>query len=79
LTTGILEAVMISHDRDGARVETPHLEFGYQPTASILRRPSAARPHSATLTGLPMPEPGSTTSAKILPVGRDGTQYGQRG
>lgn len=75
LTTGILEAVMISHSRGGARIETPHLEIGYQPTRSVRRRPTAPRPNEASLLAVPMPEPGATPAAEILPVGRDGTVH----
>ena len=32
LTTGILDAVMISKTEKNRRVETPHLEIRYQPT-----------------------------------------------
>jgi hypothetical protein len=32
LTTGILDAVMISKAEKNRRVETPHLEIRYQPT-----------------------------------------------
>lgn len=32
LTTGILDAVMISRSKKGERIETPHLEVKYQPT-----------------------------------------------
>jgi hypothetical protein len=32
LTTGILDAVMTSKHRGGARVETPHLDIRYRPT-----------------------------------------------
>ncbi len=76
LTTGILEAVMISHHRGGARVETPHLDVCYTPPASVRRLPTSARPHEASQVEVSMPEPGATPAATILPVGRDGTRRG---
>ncbi|MBT4095991.1 MAG: hypothetical protein HOM68_01400 [Gemmatimonadetes bacterium] len=76
LTTGVLEAVMISHDRQGTQIETPHLDISYEPPLSLRRRPHTPRPGAASLAGGPMPEPGATPAADILPVGRDGTKHG---
>jgi hypothetical protein len=73
LTTGILEAVMISHHRDGAPVETPHLDITYRPAELRLRRPTAPRPGGPSLEPVPLPEPGGTLAAVPIPVGRDGT------
>lgn len=44
LTTGILDAVMTSRHAGHARVETPHLEIAYRPSASPPWRPSGPRP-----------------------------------
>jgi hypothetical protein len=79
LTTGILEAVMISHGRDGERVETPHLSLSYPAASSPCRRPAAARPSGASLEAVGLPEPGASEAAAIQPVGRDGTVHGRRG
>jgi hypothetical protein len=72
LTTGILEAVMISHHQSGARIETPHLDIAYQ-GGSRPRRPAAPRPGDASRLAVPLPEPGSTPAAVPIPIGRDGT------
>jgi hypothetical protein len=76
LTTGVLEAVMISHDRQGAQIDTPHLEISYEPPVSLRRRPHTPRPSASSLERVPMPEPGATPAADFLPVGRDGTKHG---
>ncbi|MBT3342176.1 MAG: hypothetical protein HN712_25560 [Gemmatimonadetes bacterium] len=76
LTTGILEAVMLSHHRNGARVETPHLDVSYESAPPLPRLPTTTRPHGASLDKVSMPEPGATPAAAILPVGRDGTLRG---
>ena len=72
LTTGILEAVMISHHRGGARIETPHLDIAYQ-GGRRLRRPTAPRPGDTSQLAVLLPEPGSTPAAVPIPIGRDGT------
>ena len=72
LTTGILEAVMISHHQGGARIETPHLDLAYQ-GGSRPRRPAAPRPGDASRLAVSLPEPGSTPAAVPIPIGRGGT------
>ena len=76
LTTGILEAAMISHGDGGARVETPHLEIAYSPSPAPCRRPSGERPSGASLDPWPMPKPGATPAASKIPITRDGTVHG---
>ena len=76
LTTGILEAALISHSNSGARVETPHLEIAYSPSPAPCRRPSGERPTGASIDPWPMPEPGATPVARSIPVTRDGTVHG---
>ena len=73
LTTGILEAAMISHQRGGERIATPHLNITYQPGRRGVRRPTAAQPRGAATTPLPLPEPGTTPAADPIPIDRDGT------
>jgi hypothetical protein len=73
LTTGLLEAVMISRHQGGSRIDTPHLEFTYEATGSTASRPTATRPHGASLDPVLLPEPGTTPAAKRIPIGRDGT------
>ena len=73
LTTGILEAAMISHHRRGERVATPHLDIVYAPGAHAVRRPIAPHPSAASAAPLPLPEPGATPAAEPIPVERDGT------
>jgi len=78
LTTGVLEAALISHSQDGRRIETPHLNITYQAAQAPCRRPSATRPTGACLDPWPMPEPGATPAAQTIPSGRDGTIRGRR-
>jgi hypothetical protein len=76
LTTGILEAVMISHGSGGTRVETPHLEnIAYSPSDGGCR-PRAERPSGASVEPWPLPEPGATPTAKSVPITLDGTVHG---
>lgn len=76
LTTGMLEAAMISRQRGGERVDTPHLEIAYSPSPEPGRRPSGERPTGASLDPWPMPEPGATPATASIPVSRDGTVHG---
>ncbi|MBX3012803.1 MAG: hypothetical protein KF832_14905 [Caldilineaceae bacterium] len=78
LTTGMLEAALISKAQGGSRIETPHLAIAYQPTAAPVRRPTRERPIGACLDPWPMPEPGTTPAAKPIPITRDGTIRGAR-
>ena len=78
LTTGILEAVMISHGAGGQRIETPHLAISYAPAGCPPRRPTGSRPTGACLDPWPLPEPGATPAAVPIPVARDGTVRGVR-
>ncbi len=77
LTTGVLEAAMISRGRGGQRIETPHLAISYAPSQSPPRRPHRSRPAGASLDPWPLPEPGATPAAASIPVGRDGTVRGR--
>ena len=78
LTTGILEAGMISNARGGEVVQTPHLDINYQPSATPARRPFGDRPSGASLKDWPLPEPGATPAAERIPSARDGTMRGRR-
>ena len=73
LTTGILEAAMISHHRGGERVTTRHLDIAYAPGAHRVRRPTRPHPNAASATVVPLPEPGATPAAEPIPIDRDGT------
>ena len=73
LTTGVLEAAMLSHHRDGGRVATPHLDIAYAPGTHRVRRPTGPPPNAASATAVPLPEPGATPAAKPIPIDRDGT------
>ena len=76
LTTGILEAAMISHGAGGQRVETPHLAVRYAPAETSPRRPTGPRPSGACLSPGPALEPGATPAAHSIPVTHDGTVRG---
>ena len=73
LTTGILEAAMISNHRGGERVATPHPDIAYAPGAHGVRRPTAPHPGAAVAGSVPLPEPGATPAAEPIPIDRDGT------
>ena len=76
LTTGILEALMISRGRGGQRVETPHLaSIRYQPKGSP-RRPTRSRPSGASLGEWEVLVPGATPAAEPIPTTRSGTTRG---
>ena len=73
LTTGILEAAMISRSQGGTRVPTPHLStIRYQPGKGA-RRPSGPRPKGASVGDWIVHEPGATPAAQPIPIKRDGT------
>ena len=78
LTTGILEAAMISRSRGGRVLATPHLQnISYQATSRALR-PTAPRPRGASIGPWPQLEPGATPAAIAVPARRDGTVRGKR-
>jgi hypothetical protein len=77
LTTGVLEAALISHSQGGKRIETPHLNIAYAAAAKPPRRPTGERPSGTSLEAWPMPEPGDGPAAKSIPIGRDGTIRGR--
>ena len=78
LTTGILEAAMISRGGQGRTIVTPHLgRISYQATDRALR-PSAPRPQGASIGPWSQLEPGATPAAAGIPVNRDGTVRGKR-
>ena len=78
LTTGILEAAMISRGQNGERVETPHLAISYTPSQRPCRRPTGLRPTGACLDPQASLEPGATPAAEAIPIARDGTIRGRR-
>ncbi len=49
LTTGILEAAMISRGQGGQRVQTPHLAAIRYQSGGTARRPTSSRPEGASL------------------------------
>ncbi len=78
LTTGILEAAMISRSQGGRRIRTPHLEaIAYQPGGKV-RRPAGPRPSGASAGDWIILVPGATPAAASIPIGRDGTVRGRR-
>ena len=79
LTTGILEAAMISRGAGGEVVQTPHLAgIRYQPSDPPPRRPTGTRPIGASLSDWPVVEPAATPAAEFIAVDRDGTVRGKR-
>ena len=78
LTTGMLEAAMISRGQGGKRVETPHLSsIRYKPSGRA-RRPTNPRPSGTSIAKWITLEPGATPAAQSIPAGRDGTTRGPR-
>ena len=78
LTTGILEAALISRKLGGIRVETPHLaEIKYQAIGQP-RRPSSFPASGASSAEWNTLTPGSTAAAVPIPTKRDGTVRGPR-
>lgn len=76
LTTGMLEAAMISRSRGGQRIETPHLSsIRYQPTGQA-RRPTRSRPSGASIGEWEILVPGTTPAAEPIPTGRKRTKRG---
>ena len=76
LTTGILEAAMISNGSGGSVVETPHLDISYQVSKSSPIRPEGLRPMGTSIGPWPLPKAGATKAAIPVPIGRDGTIRG---
>lgn len=78
LTTGILEAAMISRSRGGRKIPTLHLaKIAYQPGGKV-RRPAGTRPSGASAGDWTTLVPGATPAAASIPIGRDGTVRGPR-
>ena len=78
LTTGILEAAMISRGQGGQKIPTPHLAtIAYQPGGKV-RRPDGPRPSGASAAAWTTLVPGATPAAASVPIGRDGTVRGPR-
>ena len=78
LTTGILEAAMISRGQGGRKIPTPHLAtIAYQPGGKV-RRPAGTRPSGASIADWITLVPGATPAADSVPTGRDGTVRGPR-
>ena len=78
LTTGVLEAAMISRARGGERIETPHLGIAYAAPEGRCRRPTGSQPTGTCLEPWPLPEPGATPAAEAIRSGRDGTVRSRR-
>ena len=78
LTTGILEAAMVSRGQGGRKIPTPHLAtIAYQPGGKV-RRPDGPRPSGASIADWITLVPGATPAAASVPIGRDGTVRGPR-
>ncbi len=77
LTTGVLEAALISNAASGRRIQTPHLtNIHYTAPDPPPRRPRATRPSGASMDDWPTPEPGKTSAAQTIPITRNGTIRG---
>ena len=78
LTTGILEAAMISLGQSGKRIETPHLKDIHYRSEGRARRPAGPRPSGVSIGDWPVPTPGASPAAPTIPVRRDGTIRGKK-
>ena len=79
LTTGILEAAIISRGAGAQVIETPHLaNIRYEPAKIPPRRPSRERPSGASVAKVAPIVPGATPAADSIPICRDGTVRGKR-
>ena len=78
LTTGILEAAMISRGRGGKLVRTPHLASIHYRSHSRARRPTGSRPSGASIADWQTLVPGATPAAQSIPTSRAGTVRGSR-
>ncbi len=76
LTTGMLEAAMISRADGGAVVKTPHLDIAYSARGNTPRRPGSPDSRPEAYEFPPLPEPGATLRATTIPTQRDGTVHG---
>lgn len=76
LTTGMLEAAMISRADGSAAVKTPHLGIAYSARGNTPRRPGPPNSRPAVYEYPPLPEPGTTPRATTIPTQRDGTVHG---
>ena len=73
LTTGVLEAAMVSNGAGGKRIETPYLDIQYAPGRTPPRRPEGPRATGVSVGPWPLPEPGGTEAAVPIRSRRDGT------
>lgn len=73
LTTGILEAAMLSNNRNGEIVETPYLNISYVPFGKPVRRPDGVLPSGASTDSWVLPEPGKSRGSVSVPISNDGT------
>ena len=73
LTTGILEAAMLSNNRSGEIVKTPYLDISYVPFEKSVRRPEGVLPSGASTDSFILPEPGKSHTAVSVPISNDGT------
>ena len=78
LTTGILEAAMISQSLDGKPVQTPHLSAIRYKSSGQVRRPVNSRPTGASIAEWIVLDPGTTPAVQSIPIVRDGTIRGVR-